>query len=103
VVSPSPSISDVSDVNSLVAFYDIHGKGCYSFVPSRTPHETHWVIFVIIQDISGINDVGALAHVTGDRPDTEQCDRGSDAAGGRRPRVVLQSGTGRQGATYGTR
>jgi hypothetical protein len=32
------SISGVSAVNPLVAFYDIHGS--YSFILSRTPHET---------------------------------------------------------------
>jgi hypothetical protein len=35
------SISGVSAINPLVAFYDIHGgKRCYSFILSRTPHET---------------------------------------------------------------
>jgi hypothetical protein len=38
------SISGVSAINALVAFYDIHlteeNKRRYSFVLSRTPHET---------------------------------------------------------------
>jgi hypothetical protein len=36
------SISGVSAINPLVAFYDIHGgkRRCYSFILSRTPHET---------------------------------------------------------------
>jgi hypothetical protein len=34
-------ISDISAINPLVAFYDIHEeKRCYSFILSRTPHET---------------------------------------------------------------
>jgi hypothetical protein len=36
------SISDVNAINFLVAFYDINGKKrCYSFILSRTPHETN--------------------------------------------------------------
>jgi hypothetical protein len=36
------SISGVSAINLLVAFYDIHGgkREVYSFILSRTPHET---------------------------------------------------------------
>jgi hypothetical protein len=36
------SISDVSDINLLVAFYDIHGekREVLSFILSRTAHET---------------------------------------------------------------
>jgi hypothetical protein len=36
------SISGVSVITPLVAFYDIHGgkARCYSFILSRTPHET---------------------------------------------------------------
>jgi hypothetical protein len=36
------SISGVSAINPLVAFYDIHGgrERCYTFILSRTPHET---------------------------------------------------------------
>jgi hypothetical protein len=36
------SLSGVSAINPLVAFYDIHGgrERCYSFILSRTPHET---------------------------------------------------------------
>jgi hypothetical protein len=35
------SISCVSAINPLVAFYDIHGRErCYSFILSRPPHET---------------------------------------------------------------
>jgi hypothetical protein len=34
-------ISGVSVINPLIAFYDIHGgKRGYSFILSRTPHET---------------------------------------------------------------
>jgi hypothetical protein len=36
------SISGVSGINSLVAFYDIHGgERCYCIILSRTPHETY--------------------------------------------------------------
>jgi hypothetical protein len=36
------SISSVSAIKPLVAFYDIHGgKRCYFFILSRTPHETY--------------------------------------------------------------
>jgi hypothetical protein len=35
------SVSGVSAIIPLVAFYDIHGgKGFYSFILSRSPHET---------------------------------------------------------------
>jgi hypothetical protein len=36
------SISGVSAINPLIAFYDIHGgkREWYSFILSRTPHET---------------------------------------------------------------
>jgi hypothetical protein len=36
------SISGVSAINPLVAFYDIREERerCYSFILSRTPHET---------------------------------------------------------------
>jgi hypothetical protein len=36
------SISGVSAINRLVAFYDImeERERCYSFILSRTPHET---------------------------------------------------------------
>jgi hypothetical protein len=39
------SISGVSAINALVAFYDIHGgkRECYSFILSRTPHGTIFV------------------------------------------------------------
>jgi hypothetical protein len=41
IVVPSQSISSVNAINPLVAFYDIHGRNrCYSFILSRTPHET---------------------------------------------------------------
>jgi hypothetical protein len=38
------SITGVSAINPLVAFYDIYGKRerCYSFILSRTPHETSY-------------------------------------------------------------
>jgi hypothetical protein len=34
------SISGISAINPLVAFYDIPRGRCYSFILSRTPHET---------------------------------------------------------------
>jgi hypothetical protein len=34
------SISGVSAIYPLVAFYDIHGGKSYSFILSQTPHET---------------------------------------------------------------
>jgi hypothetical protein len=42
------SISGVSAINPLVAFYDIHGGKvrCYSFILSRTPHETTMIIII---------------------------------------------------------
>jgi hypothetical protein len=40
------SISGVSAINPLVAFYDIHG-GKRSFILSRTPHETQFSLDVI--------------------------------------------------------
>jgi hypothetical protein len=57
----SQSISGVKAINPLVAFYDIHGRErCYSFILSRTPHETRevynlikiiWSILSIISSI----------------------------------------------------
>jgi hypothetical protein len=42
------SISDVSAINPLVAFYDIHGgKRSYSLILSRTPNETALNLLVI--------------------------------------------------------
>jgi hypothetical protein len=37
------SISGVSAINPLVAFYDEERERCYSFILSRTPHETIWL------------------------------------------------------------
>jgi hypothetical protein len=40
------STSGVSAINHLVAFYDIHEEKrerCYSFILSRTPHETKFI------------------------------------------------------------
>jgi hypothetical protein len=59
VVSPSQSISDVSAVNSLVAFYDIHGlKGEVLFFCSvpETPHETaHNILYKLTDMFEGAN------------------------------------------------
>jgi hypothetical protein len=42
------SISDVSAINPLVAFYDIPvRKMCYSFVLSQTPFETNNIKMII--------------------------------------------------------
>jgi hypothetical protein len=43
------SISGVSAINPLVAFYDIYGERerCYYFSLSRTPHETKPKIYVL--------------------------------------------------------
>jgi hypothetical protein len=44
------SISGLSAINPLVAFYDIHGgkERCYSFILSRTPHETYVVLLILL-------------------------------------------------------
>jgi hypothetical protein len=44
------SISGVSSINPLVAFYDIHGgtrERCYSFILSGTPNETNLLTIFI--------------------------------------------------------
>jgi hypothetical protein len=43
------SISGVSAINPLVAFYDIHGgKESHSFIFSGTPHETYNIFLYIV-------------------------------------------------------
>jgi hypothetical protein len=51
------SISGVSAINLLVAFYDIHGEKrevYYFFILSRTPHETNIIIINITKEILGL-------------------------------------------------
>jgi hypothetical protein len=66
------SISGVS-ANPLVAFYDIHGrkKECYTFVLSRTPHETIYTLYKSKANISNIHHHHHLSRDTstaGHRP-----------------------------------
>jgi hypothetical protein len=45
---------DVSAINTLDAFYDIHGRErCYSLILSRTLHETVFLLLFMLQAIKG--------------------------------------------------
>jgi hypothetical protein len=48
------STSGVSAINPLFPFYDIHGgkRECYSFILSRTPHETDKIKIYVKSEMS---------------------------------------------------